>query len=88
MLKVITPKQVKIIARYEIHRNGHVVYQVRSTSGQDIYNVTLVNDKATGCSCPAYKPCYHMTQLEAREAARRDQKRAAYDASFDPCMVA
>ena len=66
------PKTVSVIARYQLKRNGHVVYTVRSSNGQDTYNTTLVNGKATGCSCPATKPCYHMTQLEQREAERAE----------------
>ncbi len=83
-----TQKQVQVLARYEIKRNGHVVYTVRSSSGQDTYTTTLVNGKATGCSCPSYKPCYHMTQLEEKEASRREERRAAFVATFDPCLVA
>ena len=83
-----TQKQVQVLARYEIKRNGHVVYTVRSSNGQDTYTTTLVNGKATGCSCPSYKPCYHMTQLEEKEASRQEAKRAAFVAAFDPCLVA
>src|SRR2546429_3021182 len=32
---------------------------------------SLIDGKASGCSCPSKKPCYHMTQLEEREAARK-----------------
>lgn len=71
-------KQVHFIARYA-HKtnkklNGFVTYAVRSSNGNDIYCTTLINGKASGCSCPARKPCYHMTQLEAREAARKPLK--------------
>ncbi len=81
-------KQVQVLARYEIKRNGHVVYTVRSSSGQDTYTTTLVNGKATGCSCASRLHCYHMTQLEAIEASRQEAKRAAFVAAFDPCYVA
>lgn len=63
-------KAVQIIARYQIKRNGHVVYLVRSSNGKDQYTTTIINGHATGCTCPARKPCYHMKQLEAREAER------------------
>ncbi len=66
----LNTKQVQVIARYEIKRNSHVVYLVRSSNGKDEYHTTLVNGRATGCSCPATKPCYHMRQLEQREAER------------------
>ncbi len=83
-----TQKQVQVLARYEIRRNGHVVYTVRSSNGQDTYTTTLVNGKATGCSCASRKPCYHMAQLEEKEASRREDKRAAFVAMYDPCLVA
>jgi hypothetical protein len=65
-----TAKLVQVIARYTIKRNGHVVYLVRSSSGKEQYTTTLVNGKATGCSCPAHGRCYHRTQLEQREQER------------------
>lgn len=67
-------KTVITLARYAMKTdgqlNGIVVYAVRSSNGQDVYQTTLVHGKATGCTCPAKKPCYHMAQLEAIEAAR------------------
>jgi hypothetical protein len=73
-----TTKQVHFIARYA-HKtdkklNGIVSYAVRSSNGKDIYCTTFIEGKASGCSCPARKPCYHMVQLEAREALRRPIK--------------
>src|SRR5260221_8042194 len=68
--KIKTQKQVQIIARITIKKNGIVVYKVRSSNGKDIYQTTFLNGKATGCTCPATKPCYHMTQLQAREDGR------------------
>jgi hypothetical protein len=64
-------KQVQVIARYQLKRNGHVVYLLRSSNGVDTYTTTLINGRASGCSCPATKPCYHMRQLETREAERQ-----------------
>ena len=69
------PKQVQVLARY-IHKtdgkpNGRISYLVRSSNGKDTYCTTLIEGKASGCSCPSKKPCYHMTQLEEREAARK-----------------
>ena len=68
-------KQVQIIARYA-HKtdgklNGIVTYAVRSSNGKDIYCTTLIEGKASGCGCPAHKPCYHMTGLEKRELDRK-----------------
>lgn len=48
-------------------RAGIVVYVVLSSDGETTYTTTLVDGRATGCSCPAMKPCYHMSQLEQRE---------------------
>lgn len=74
-----TSKNVKtqIVARYFIKRNGHIVYAVRSSNGKDLYHTTIINGKATGCTCPSYKPCYHMTQLEEIEAERNTQATSA-----------
>ena len=75
------PKQVQVLARY-IHKtdgkpNGRISYLVRSSNGKDTYCTTLIDGKASGCSCPSKKPCYHMTQLEAKEAARTPIKAVA-----------
>lgn len=67
------PKQAKkvvVIARYFIKKNGHVVYLVRSSNGVDTYCTTIIDGHATGCTCKAIKPCYHMTQLEQVERER------------------
>ncbi len=70
-------KQVQIKARYALKHNdiltGVVCYLIRSSNGHDEYCTTVVNGKATGCTCPAHKPCYHMQQLEAKEAERKRQ---------------
>ena len=67
-------KKVIISARYALKRNGKltgtVCYRVLSSNGKDHYCCTLINGRAVGCDCPARKPCYHMKQLEAIEAAR------------------
>lgn len=67
-------KIVKIVARYALKTNGIlngiVCYRVRASKGTDTYCTTLVNGKSTGCTCPAYGTCYHITQLEAIEALR------------------
>lgn len=66
-------KVVHILARYQLKASGHVVYEVRSSKGDATYCTTIINGKATGCTCESRKPCYHMVQLEAREAQRRVQ---------------
>jgi hypothetical protein len=69
-----TTKEVTILARYA-HKtngklNGTVTYLVKSSDGTTKYCTTLIEGKASGCSCPAHKPCYHMKGLEKKEAAR------------------
>jgi hypothetical protein len=73
-VKISSSKEVQITARYA-HKtnkkfNGLVTYAVLSSDGTTLYCTTLVNGKASGCSCPSHKPCYHMKGLEAKEAAR------------------
>ncbi len=67
-------KEVKITARYAHKTNGKfnglVTYAVRSSDGSTIYCTTLVDGKASGCSCPAKSSCYHKKQLEIKESAR------------------
>lgn len=72
-----TAKTVNIIATY-YHKtngklNGTVTYLVRASNGIDTYCTTLVDGKATGCSCPASRgKCYHRTQLEQKAVARKE----------------
>lgn len=70
-----TTKQVVVLARYA-HKtngklNGTVTYLVKSSDGKSQYCTTLVDGKASGCSCPAKSRCYHKTQLEAKEQDRK-----------------
>ncbi|GCE18956.1 hypothetical protein [Dictyobacter kobayashii] len=79
-------KQVQIIARYTHKCNtvptGLVSYKVRSSNGKNEYCTTLLHGQAIGCSCPARKPCYHMTQLETIEQARRaEAAKKAFEAA-------
>jgi hypothetical protein len=74
--KPATPKTVTVIARYFIRRNGHIVYTFRGSHGEE-YCTTVVNGRATGCSCPARKPCKHMAHAEAKEQARTTPVEAA-----------
>lgn len=64
-------KEVKVLARYTNKKTGVVSYLVRSSNGVDTYCTTVINGKASGCSCPAHKPCYHMKGLENKESARQ-----------------
>lgn len=64
-------KEVCVIARYQFKADPRkVVYLVRASNGVDTYQVFFYNGKACSCGCASRKPCYHMTQLEAREAQR------------------
>src|SRR5690348_1468135 len=68
---VKTQKQVQVIARIELKQHpGIIVYKVRSSNGVDVYETVIAYGKASSCTCPATKPCYHMTQLEAKEQER------------------
>lgn len=40
-----------------------------------VYQTLLVNGKAISCTCPATKPCYHETQLEAKHAQEQQLRR-------------
>lgn len=74
MATAVATKQVQIIARYHIKKNGYVCYRVLSSNGKDQYCTTLnAQGKATGCSCPCTSPkgCYHMNQLQVIEQQRR-----------------
>jgi hypothetical protein len=64
-------KEATFIARIQFkcdHRK--VIYLARSSNGVDQHETTLFDGKATSCSCPSKKPCYHMKAAEAREEAR------------------
>jgi hypothetical protein len=72
-------KEVQIIARYTNKRTGTVSYLVRSSDGKSEYCTTIIDGRASGCSCPAKSSCYHKKQLVALEAARAespDEKQA------------
>jgi hypothetical protein len=71
-----TAKTVSIIATY-YHKtngklNGTVTYLVRASNGVDTYTTTLVDGKATGCSCPSKVKCYHKKQLEQKTQERKE----------------
>lgn len=69
-------KVVNIIARIEFKADPRkVVYLVRSSDGTKEYQTCLFDGNATSCNCPSTspRPCYHMTQLEAKEAARAER---------------
>lgn len=66
-----------IIARYFIKSTKAVVYRVRpSKAGEAPYCTTVINGRATGCTCKArstfkqHVACKHMVNCEALELAR------------------
>lgn len=62
-------KIVTVIARVYVKRNGHVIYLCRGSHGEQ-YNTTVINGKATGCTCPARTTCKHMKHCQELEANR------------------
>ena len=76
-------KQVQIIARYVIKRTGAVVSLVRSSKGDATYCTTIINDKATGCTCDSRRPCKHMKACEIVEANRVAAQPACVVAAYD-----
>lgn len=64
-------KTVQVIARIQFKDDARkVVYKVRASNGRDTYETYFYDGRATSCTCPAHKPCYHMVQLEEKEAER------------------
>lgn len=64
-------KTVQIISRTEFKADSRkVCYQVRASDGTGEYTTCLFDGKATSCTCKSTVKCYHMTQLEQKEAAR------------------
>jgi len=65
-------REVTILARAQFKSNPKAGgYQVLSSNGVDRYEVTVYNGKATSCTCPATKPCYHIKGVQEYENARR-----------------
>lgn len=73
-----TAKQVQVIATYYHKKDGKltgvVSYLVRASNGIDTYCTTLIEGKASGCSCPSRSPrgCYHKNQLEQKAQERKE----------------
>jgi hypothetical protein len=69
--KATEVKTVQIIARIQFKNDTRkVVYLVRASNGVDQYETYFFDGRALSCTCNSRKPCYHMTQLEAKEAER------------------
>lgn len=86
--KKASSKKVVVVARVFIKVTGYVCYIVRSSKGDATYCTTLNSQgKATGCTCPAHKPCYHMTQLEALESERQPRQEAPQLVTIDQAMA-
>lgn len=58
-----------------------VIYIVKSSDGSTEYTVSFFCGRATGCTCPSRKPCYHMIQLQRREDERQAAELAAEQAA-------
>lgn len=59
---------VQVIARTQFEHAHKVVYLVRSSRSNAQYETTLLDGLALRCTCPSRVRCYHMEQLEQREA--------------------
>jgi hypothetical protein len=71
-------KDVTIVARYQFKADAKkVAYLVRSSDGATTYQTFLFDGRASSCTCPAKKPCYHMVQLQQREARRASEQELA-----------
>ncbi len=82
------------IARISDKSGKFLGYLVKSNSSENYYQVTW-NESASRyeCNCVATCKCCHIKAVEqaqkARiEASRREEKRAAFVAMYDPCLVA
>lgn len=87
-----TAKTVQVIATFYHKRDGKltgtVSYLVKSSDGKSQYCCTLVDGKASGCSCPARgNKCYHRVQLESKAAARKEIASQFKAASVPTWMV-
>ena len=70
----MTQVQKQADIRYRVGIKAHpgiVVYLVKSSDGQEDYQVTFCNGKANNCTCKSRKPCYHMRDCQAREDGRK-----------------
>lgn len=64
-------KVVQIIARIQFKADARkVVYLVRASNGVDQYETYCFDGRALSCTCDSRKPCYHMRQVETKEAER------------------
>ena len=82
-------KPIVVEARYALKRNGHltgvVCYRIKASTWTpeqpDVYCTTLVNGRASGCTCDrwqkSHRACKHMTFCEALEVERLAQRREA-----------
>lgn len=71
---------IVVLARYQIKRNGAVIYLVKSSrwtpENQITYCVTLVAGRTTGCTCEARNGhCKHREAMQRREYDRQETRR-------------
>src|SRR5438046_1311128 len=75
---------VQLIARISFKADPRkVCYLVRSSDGQSQYITCLFDGKACSCDCAAKGRCYHMVQLEEREASRQAASQAEQVAAVE-----
>ena len=66
-----TVKELTVLARGQHKSNAKAVaYLVLSSNGQDKYETTVYDGKASHCTCAARTRCYHMNGCEQLEASR------------------
>ncbi len=67
--------EVSPIARIFVKRTSAVVYKYSPSDGGMSYNTTVINGKATGCTCIGnskfHKTCKHMIDAVSRESERQ-----------------
>ena len=82
-----TAKTVKVLGRIEyVKLNSIVAYKVQASESEAIYTTTLVDGHTSSCTCKGWQynhKCYHATQCEAKEQARRYDVVAAAVAVYD-----
>lgn len=75
-------RELIVLRRYEIKKTykdlnpGDVVLVIRNDKGVE-YTTILRRTKNHSCTCPSYKPCYHIVRMAAAENARWEAEQAA-----------
>ncbi len=88
-----TQKQVTVLAVYKFRKVARICFSVLSSNGSDKYHTCFQGNGRESCDCPSTskKGCYHRDGLRPQAQAyfeSQKQDRAAFVATFDPCLVA